>query len=109
MPNAAITVRVSPREQLCLAGYLQSAPGPKGPVGERALGRAIDEFGLVQQFSQLGRVPWDFPGEPTVEIAVSPESIALILDMLNAEAPKVGLHAIVLRPLADRLSKAGAN
>jgi len=109
MPQATVSVSISPREKLVLCGFLVQNAKAKGPVEERNLVNVFDEFGLSDLIQQLdSKNIW---GESTERgpLDVSSASLAFVVEALNADAAKAPLQALVLRPLADRLSKAQAN
>jgi len=107
MPIANITI--SARERLVLSAFLVQSAKAKGPVEERALLTAFDEFGLTPLLAKLDTQALWTTSEALEDVPVSTASIAMVIEALNGPEPKAPLQAIILRPLADRLSKVAAN
>ncbi len=103
------TVSISPREQLALAAFLVQSAKTKGPVEERALLAVFDEFGLSDLIPKLGEIDiWKASALP-VDLVVSDLALTFVTEALNGAEGKAPLQVLILRPLADRLSKASAN
>ncbi len=81
----------------------------KGPVEERALLAVFDEFALADIVPTLGEANiWQASALP-IEIAVSDLALTFVTEALNGAEGKAPLQVLILRPLADRLSKASVN
>jgi hypothetical protein len=109
MPQVTVPVAISQREKFALASHFLGIPGPKGAIAERAFGRVLEEFGLLEVLPTLDQVRFfSTDTEPKV-VEVSPDSVTFVLEAMNADVPKSPLNALTLRPFADRLAKAGRN